>query len=73
MIQTTPHLSFGAMSRARLTDSDQTLAARPYSVLLASCTASSGVRKLMATSTGPKISTRAHVEAGCTLVISVGG
>ena len=61
------------MSRARLIDSVQTLAARPYSVLLASATASSGVRKLIATSTGPKISTRAQVEAGETLVSSVGG
>ncbi len=33
------------MSSARLINSDQTLAARPYSVLLASATASSGVRK----------------------------
>ena len=61
------------MSSARLIDSDQTLAASPYSVLLASATASSGVRKVIATSTGPKISTRAQVEAGWTLAISVGG
>ena len=51
----------------------QTLAARPYTVLLASSTASAGVRKLMLTSTGPKISTCATVEAGETLVNSVGG
>src|SRR5450830_592131 len=63
----------GAISRARLIDSVHTLAARPYTVLFASCTASGGVRKLMATSTGPKISacaTAAEVDAP---VIRVGG
>jgi len=71
--QTTPLFSFGAISSARLIDSDQTLAARPYSVLLASATDSSGVRKVIATITGPKISTRATVDAGWTPVSSVGG
>ena len=51
----------------------QTLAARPYRVLLASSTASTGVRKLMSTTTGPKISTCAIVAAGETSVNSVGG
>jgi hypothetical protein len=42
-------------------------------VLLASCTASAGVRKVIDTSTGPKISTWAMVAAGETSVKSVGG
>ena len=50
----------------------QTDAASPYLVLLASATASSGVRKLMATSTGPKISSLARVWAGEMPVTSVG-
>src|SRR5690606_19681216 len=70
---TTPHFNFGAMSSASDKVSDQTEAARPYAVLLASSTASAGVRKVVDTSTGPKISTCETVEAGCTLVSSVGG
>ena len=73
MIQTTPLLIFGAMSSARLMFSDQRLAASPYGVLLASATASLGVRKVIVTSTGPKISTCATLDEGATLVKSVGG
>ncbi len=73
LIHTTPHFSFGAMSSARLSVSLQIVPASPYSVLLASSTASAGVRKVVATSTGPKISTRETVAAGCTPVSSVGG
>src|SRR5690606_41974233 len=73
LIQTTPHFSFGAMSSASDKVSDQTEAARPYAVLLASSTASAGGRKVVDTSTGPKISTSGTVEAGCTSVSSVGG
>ena len=51
----------------------QTLAARPKRVLLARATASCGVRKVMLTRTGPKISTWATVEAGATSVSTVGG
>ncbi len=50
----------------------QIVAARPYLVLLASATASSGVRKLIATSTGPKISSLTTVLAGETPVNSAG-
>ena len=50
----------------------QMVAARPYFVLLASATASSWVRKLIATSTGPKISSVTSVLAGETLVTSAG-
>src|SRR5258708_21946829 len=70
---TTPALIFGAMSSARLMFSVQTLAASPYGVLFASATDSSGVRKVIVTSTGPKISTCAIVDDGCTFVNSVGG
>ena len=49
------------------------LAARPKRVLFASSIASTGVRKVIATSTGPKISTCAIVEDGDTSVNSVGG
>src|SRR3954454_21261787 len=73
LIQTVPALSCGATSNARLMFSLQTLAARPYRVLLASSTASAGVRKVMSTTTGPKISTCAMVAAGATSVKSVGG
>ncbi len=51
----------------------QTLAARPYGVLFASSTASFGVRNVMLTSTGPKISICAIVAAGETSVNNVGG
>src|SRR5437773_4861819 len=73
LIQTTPALIFGATSSARLMFSVHTLAARPYGVLLASSTASAGVRNVIVTSTGPKISTCATVAAGDTLVNRVGG
>src|SRR6266498_1251688 len=73
LIHTTPALIFGATSSARLTFSVHTLAASPYGVLLASSTASAGVRNAIDTSTGPKISTCAIVAAGETLVKSVGG
>ncbi|CAM5720673.1 hypothetical protein SVIOM342S_10612 [Streptomyces violaceorubidus] len=45
---------------------------RPYGVLLALATASSGVRKVRTDSTGPKISSRAMVCAWVTFVKSVG-
>src|SRR5262245_47197467 len=70
---TTPHLSFGGTSNARLMFSVHTLAASPYGVLFASSTDSDGVRNVIATSTGPKISTCAIVDDGCTSVNSVGG
>jgi len=73
LIHTTPALIFGAMSSARLIDSLHTDAARPYGVLFASATASLGVRNVMVTSTGPKISTCAIVDDGCTFVNRVGG
>src|SRR4051812_13411333 len=47
LIQSVPALTLGAMSRARLMFSVHTLAARPYRLLLASSTASSGVRKVI--------------------------
>src|SRR5207247_2680269 len=64
LTHTTPALILGATSSARLMFSVHTLAARPYGVLLASSTASAGVRKVIETSTGPKISTWAKVAAG---------
>jgi WD40 repeat protein len=70
---TTPALSWGATSSARFTFSVHTLAASPYDVLFASATASDGVRKVMDTSTGPKISTCATLDDGATSVKSVGG
>src|SRR6185503_13876780 len=57
LTQTVPALSWGAMSSAVLRFSLQTLAARPYRVLLAISTDSEGVRKVISTTTGPKIST----------------
>src|SRR6266850_425958 len=73
LTHTTPALILGATSSARLMFSVHTLAARPYGVLLASSTASAGVRNVIETSTGPKISTWAMVAAGDTFVNSVGG
>src|SRR5712691_3411025 len=73
LIHTTPALILGATSNARLMFSVHTLAASPYGVLLASSTASAGVRNVIETSTGPKISTWAMVAAGETFVNSVGG
>ncbi len=71
--QTVPARILGAMSSARLTFSVHTLAASPYTVLLASSTASAGVRNVIETTTGPKISTCAMVDDGETSVKSVGG
>ena len=51
----------------------QMLAASPYGVLFASATDSSGVRNVIVTSTGPKISTCAIMLEGVTSVNSVGG
>src|ERR1051325_4629528 len=73
LIHTTPALILGATSSARLLFSVHTLAASPEGVLLGSSTASAGVRNVIATSTGPKISTWAIVAAGATSVNSVGG
>src|SRR5438132_9713843 len=73
LIHTTPALILGATSSARLMFSVHTLAASPYGVLLASSTASAGVRNVIETSTGPNISTWAMVAAGDTFVNSVGG
>src|SRR5213080_1361965 len=73
LTHTTPALILGATSSARLMFSVHTLAASPYGVLLASSTASVGVRNVIETSTGPKISTWAMVAAGDTFVNSVGG
>src|SRR2546426_2546912 len=70
---TTPALILGATSSARLMFSVHTLAASPYGVLLASSTASAGVRKVIDTSTGPKISTWAMVAAGAPFVHSATG
>src|SRR6266513_401573 len=73
LTHTTPALILGATSSARLMFSVHTLAASPYGVLLASSRASAGVRNVIATRTGPKISTWAMVAAGDTFVNSVGG
>jgi len=56
-----------------LTFSVQTLAASPYRVLLARATASAGVRNVIETRTGPKISTCAMVAEGVTSVNRLGG
>src|SRR5262249_35240455 len=71
--QTTPAFNCAATCRATLMLSLQTQAARPYTVLFASSTASRGVRNVIAASTGPKISCCATTELGCTLLKSVGG
>src|SRR5207245_4324006 len=73
LIHTTPALILGATSSARLMFSVHTLAASPYGVLLASSTASAGVRNVIETSTGPNISTWERVAAGDTFVNRVGG
>src|SRR5579864_4980253 len=70
---TTPALICAATCSATLMLSLHTHDASPYTVLLASSTASRGVRNVMAASTGPKISCCATVEAGCTLLSRVGG
>src|SRR2546430_7475355 len=66
-------LPISATCRATLMLSLHTQAARPYTVLFASSTASRGVRKVIAARTGPKISCCATMELGCTLLNSVGG
>ena len=48
------------------------LVSNPYTVLLAGSTAPAGVQKIMATSTGPKMSPCATVLPGLTPVSSVG-
>src|SRR3954468_2319962 len=70
---TTPALSCAARSRATLMFSLQTQDASPYTVLFASPPASFGVRKVIAASTGPKISCCATIDVGCTLLKIVGG
>src|SRR5215467_8554554 len=71
--QTTPAFSCAATCSATLMFSLHTQEASPYTVLLASSTASRGVRKVIAASTGPKISCCATIEVGCTLLRRVGG
>src|SRR4029077_14231005 len=71
--QTTPAFSCAATCSATLMLSLQTHEASPYTVLLASSTASFGVRKVIAASTGPKISCWATIDVGCTLLKIVGG
>src|SRR5260370_687487 len=61
---TTPALSCAATCSETLMLSLHTQAARPYTVLLASSTASRGVRNVIAASTGPNISCCATTEAG---------
>ena len=73
MTHTVPALMRGATSRARLRFSDHTEAASPYRVSLASSTASAGVRNVIITTTGPKISTCASVPDGAHPVHRVGG
>ena len=68
LTQTTPALSCEATCSATLMLSLQTQAARPYTVLFASSTASLGVRNVIAASTGPKISCCATIDVGCTLL-----
>src|SRR5258705_5469289 len=62
--QTTPAFSCAATCSETLMLSLHTQAAKPYTVLLASSTASRGVRKVIAASTGPKISCCATTEVG---------
>jgi len=69
---TTPARSLFATARMREPFSVQMPADRPYGVLFALATASSGVRKVSTDSTGPKISSRAMVCAWVTLVNTVG-
>src|SRR5260370_3023026 len=57
---------------ARLTSAVHTVAARPYSVSLASRTASSSSPNAMTESTGPKISSRAMLMSLDTSANSVG-
>src|ERR1700684_694246 len=70
---TPPAFTCAETCSATFTLSLQTLAASPYVVLFANSTASRRVRNVIAASTGPKISCCATVDAGCTLLSSVGG
>jgi len=69
---TTPAPRRFDISSARAAFSVHTPALSPYVVLFARCTASSGVRKVITLTTGPKISSRAIVCDGCTPVKIVG-
>ena len=60
------------MQRMRRPLSVQTPADRPYGVLLAFSTASSGVRKVSTDSTGPKISSRA-IRCACVTPVKMVG
>ena len=70
--QITPARSAAAIPMAREPFSVHTPAERPYALLLALVTASSGVRKVMVVSTGPKISSRAIRIDGVASVKIVG-
>src|SRR5690348_7881936 len=72
LAHTTPAFNLRTIQRIRLPFSVQTPADRPYSVLFAFSTASSGVRKVSTDSTGPKISSFAIRWLWATLVNSVG-
>jgi hypothetical protein len=70
--QTTPARRRSAIQRMREPFSVQTPALRPYGVLFAFSTASSGVRNVSTESTGPKISSWAIRELCATFVNTVG-
>src|SRR5829696_8019717 len=70
--QTTPAFIFRTIHSIREPFSVQTPAERPYGVLLAFSTASSGVRKVSTDNTGPKISSLAIRWLCATLVKRVG-
>jgi hypothetical protein len=70
--QTTPAFIFRTIARIREPLSVQIPADRPYGVLFAFSTASSGVRNVSTDSTGPKISSRAIRWLWATFVNSVG-
>src|SRR5688572_25217285 len=72
LAHTTPALRRDAIARIREPLSVHTPADRPYAVLLAFSTASSGVRNVRTDSTGPKISSRAKRWLWATFVNSVG-
>ena len=70
--QTTPARSRSAIQRIREPFSVHTPAERPYGVLFAFSTASSGVRNVSTESTGPKISSCAIRWLCATFVNTVG-
>src|SRR5439155_25607093 len=73
LANTTPARMRSAIHKMRLPFSLQIPAERPYGVLLAFWTASSGVRNVSTDNTGPKISSRA-MRCDCdTPVNTVGG